>query len=173
MTVSESAHIVGNFFHDNSGSAIVLGGGAGMQVEDNAISQQQVQAWAGIQLDTIHGPHSSQFYGAVFRRNHIQCRGKCYFGIAIGPNPFASGADPVVGGDVHNNTVEGAIVGINVDAATSWQLYDNIFGRVQGHFDQCHQPATELNISPTSQVDRHSQTKPAATKLTYAGCVQP
>jgi hypothetical protein len=56
---------------DNTGAHIALGGGGGMQVVNNTMYMEHQRIKAGLLLDTLHGPHSSEFYGANFNGNLV------------------------------------------------------------------------------------------------------
>jgi hypothetical protein len=94
------------------------------------------------------------------------------FGIQVGPRPWNAKLT-VIGGDVHDNEVRGAKVGINVDGAgvprAPVAIHDNIISNVpQGaHFSDCARPiaAYSMNISPTSVVDRGDDDTPAGAHL--------
>ena len=79
----------------------------------------------------------------------------------------------IVGGDVHDNAVRGAKVGINVDGAgvlgAPVAIYDNRVSPAPAgsFFSGCPQPipADWMNVAPASVVDRRDETMRASSHL--------
>jgi len=174
MGVSEGSRLTRNLFVDNTRSGVSLGGGAAIQVDANIFIQKTSHAFAALTLDTLHGPHASEFWGARVTGNTIECgNGLCLFGIQLGSVPYVvSGKTaPIIGGSVSNNTIRGAVVNVNVNDATNWQLFENIYSHNTGKFHACTGASVPLNISPVSEVDRHGESTPEAGRASYVGCV--
>lgn len=165
-----------NRFIDSSDIGLIVGYGVRSRIERNIVLQRTQPAFAGLMLhnfsiDTrrIQG----DFRGAVIAGNLIDCGSQlCVFGVQVGPRPWSRGLN-IVGGELYDNEVRGAKVGINVDGAGVRRVPVAIFAnRVNGvpassHFSDCAGPIpTEwMNIAPTSVVDRRDETIPAGARL--------
>jgi hypothetical protein len=114
-------------------------------------------------LDCYAGSTSGDFTGMLIESNSIDCdNGMCCFGIELGPHPWYQSA-PIGGAfTVRYNYVNGAGVGINVDAGgyvnDSIILGDNVITRTQKTFTcgalcMNNQPGSDLNVSPDSVVE--------------------
>jgi hypothetical protein len=119
---------------------------------------------------------TGDFRGAEIQRNVIDCGPQlCVFGIQVGPNPWNAKLT-VIGGDVHDNDVRGAKVGINIDGggvlAAPVVVRDNVVTAVPAdeYFSDCARPIeTELiNISPNSIVERKDDLGIAGARLSDA-----
>ena len=70
-----------------------------------------------------------------------------------------------MGGDLHQNAIRGAKVGINVDGAGTFRSPTRIFGNVvsdvplDAYFSGCPDriPTAWMNVAPNSIVDRHAE----------------
>jgi hypothetical protein len=90
----------------------------------------------------------------------------------VGPRPWYA-SDNIVGGELHDNVVKGAKIGINADGAGDRDAPTAIFSnRVEAappgsYFATCAQPipATWMNIAPTSIVDRRNEETKAGSHL--------
>ena len=167
--------IVDNQFVDNSDVALILGYGVSSRIERNVVRQREQSAFAGLMLHNFNSRDlrtGGDFRGAVIANNTVDCGPqRCVFGIQIGPGPWNTKLI-VVGGDVHDNVVRGAKVGINVDGAGLFRapviVRDNVVSDVpSAYFSDCAKPiATDaVNISPTSIVDRADDRSPAGSSL--------
>ncbi len=177
MLYAPQSEIVDNQFLDNSDVALIFGYGVSSRIERNVVRQRAQPAFAGLMLHNFNSRDlktGGDFRGAVIAGNTIDCGPQlCVFGIEIGPGPWNGDRLIVVGGDVRDNVVRGARVGINVDGAGILRapvvLRDNeVSGVPSGTlFPACARPiaAGDMNISPTSVVDRGDDTSPAASYL--------
>jgi len=164
--------IVDNEFVDNSDVALIFGYAVSSRIERNVVRQRAQPAFAGLMLHNFNprDPRTGgDFRGAVVANNTIDCGPQlCVFGMQIGPGLWNTHVI-VVGGDVHDNVVRGAKVGINVDGAGVWKapvvLRNNRVSQVPpgAYFSDCSRSIeTDLvNISPTSVVDRRDDPTPA------------
>jgi hypothetical protein len=165
-----------NTFENNSDVALIIGYGVDSRVEHNAIRQRTQPAFAGLMLHSFNSndrASSGDFRGAVIANNTIDCGAQlCTFGIQVGPRPW----DPttnIVGGELHDNIVKGAKIGINVDGAGDRDAPTAIFSNSVepappgSYFATCAQPipAAWMNIAPTSIVDRRNEETKAASHL--------
>ena len=165
-----------NTFEDNSDVALIIGYGVDSRVEHNTIQQRTQPAFAGLMLHTFNSndrSSSGDFRGAVIANNTIDCGAQlCTFGIQVGPRPWDSSAN-IVGGELHDNIVNGAKIGINVDGAGDRDAPTAIFSNhveaapPGAYFATCTQPipAAWMNIAPTSLVDRRNEETKAASHL--------
>jgi len=165
-----------NTFENNSDVGLIVGHGRDSRVERNAIRQLTQPSFAGLMLDNfnsndreLHG----DFRGAVIANNTIDCGAQlCTFGIQVGPRPWYS-SNNIVGGELHDNVVTGAKIGINVDGAGDRDAPTAIFSNSVdvappgAYFAACAQPipAAWMNIAPTSVVDRRQEDTKAASHL--------
>jgi hypothetical protein len=113
------------------------------------------------------------FRGSEVKYNTVDCGFQlCVFGIQLGPWPW----DPtqnIIGGEVHDNEVRGAKVGINADGAGvvgyPMAIFANTVLNVPSgaYFSNCARPilAEWMNVSPTSVVDRRDEAVPAGAQL--------
>jgi hypothetical protein len=165
-----------NTFDNNSDVALIIGSGVDSRVEHNAIRQTTQAAFAGLMLHNFNstdGAVAADFRGAIVANNTIDCAAQlCTFGIQVGPRPW----DPttnVIGGELHDNVVKGAKIGINVDGAGDRDAPTAIFSNSVdaappgSYFATCAQPipAAWMNIAPTSIVDRRQEETKAASHL--------
>jgi len=165
-----------NTFENNSDVGLIIGHGIDSRVEHNAIRQRMQPAFAGLMLDNFNsndrGVHGD-FRGALITDNTIDCGAQlCTFGIQVGPRPWYP-SNNIVGGELHDNIVKGAKIGINVDGAGDRDAPTAIFNNSVepappgSYFATCAQPipATWMNIAPTSIVDRRSEETKAGSHL--------
>jgi hypothetical protein len=169
-----------NTFENNSDVALIIGYGVDSRVEHNAIRQRTQPAFAGLMLDNFNSNDRSvrgDFRGAVIANNSIDCGAQlCTFGIQVGPRPWYPTSN-IVGGDLHDNIVKGAKIGINADGAGDREAPTAIFSNSVeaappgSYFATCAQPipAAWMNIAPTSIVDRRNEETKAASHLSH-GC---
>jgi hypothetical protein len=165
-----------NTFEDNSDVALIIGYGVDSRLEHNSIRQRAQPAFAGLMLHSFNSndrASSGDFRGAVIANNTIDCGAQlCTFGIQAGPRPWDSTAN-IVGGELHDNTVKGAKIGINVDGAGDRDAPIAIFSNSVeaapsgSYFATCAQPIPSawMNIAPTSIVDRRQEETKAASHL--------
>ena len=170
------SEIVGNQFIDNSDVALIVGYGVSSRIERNVVRQRAQPAFAGLMLHNFNSGDlrtGGDFRGAVVANNTIDCGPRlCVFGIEIGPGPW-NHTFIVVGGDVHDNVVRGAKVGINVDGAGLYRapvvVRRNVVSDVPSgtYFADCTRPiaAGDINISPTSIVNRGDDTARTGSTL--------
>jgi hypothetical protein len=113
------------------------------------------------------------FRGGVAADNAIDCGPHlCTFGIQVGPRPWYQTPN-IIGGELHDNTVKGAKIGINVDGAgerdAPTAVYNNSVESVSpgAYFTTCPLPipAGWMNIAPTSFVDRRDEQTPVGSHL--------
>jgi hypothetical protein len=165
-----------NTFENNSDVGLIIGHGVDSRIERNTIRQRTQPSFAGLMLDNfnsndreVHG----DFRGAVIADNAIDCGAQlCTFGIQVGPRPWYS-SNNIVGGELHDNTVKGAKIGINVDGAGDRDAPTAIFSNSVeaapsgSYFATCAQPipAAWMNIAPTSVVDRRQEETKTASHL--------
>ena len=165
-----------NEFVDNSDVALIIGYGVGTRLERNLVRQQTQKAFAGLMLHTWDSDDlrtGGDFRGAVVRQNTIDCGPQlCVFGIQVGPGPWST-KFIIIGGEVHDNEVRGAKVGINVDGAgmraAPVEIHRNVISAVpaDAYFADCARPiATDsMNISPRSVVNRKDDDAPTGAYL--------
>ena len=157
-----------NTFENNSDVGLIIGHGIDSRIEHNAIRQRTQPAFAGLMLDNFNSNDRSvhgDFRGAVITNNTIDCGAQlCTFGIQVGPRPWYPAIN-IVGGELHDNVVTGAKIGINVDGAGERDAPTAIFSNSVepappgSYFATCAQPipAPWMNIAPTSIVDRRNE----------------
>jgi len=168
--------IVDNRFVDNTDVALIVGYGVGSRIERNVVQQRTQSVFAGLMLHNFNSNDLSSggdFRGAVIAHNTVDCGPQlCVFGIQVGPSPWNAQLI-IVGGDVHDNRVSGAKVGINVDGAGMTRapvaIHDNVISAFPegAYFSDCLQPIAtrSINISPTSVVDRGDDNTPTGAQL--------
>ena len=170
------SEIVGNRFVDNTDVALIVGYGVASRIERNVVQQRTQTVFAGLMLHNFNSndlSNGGDFRGAIVAHNTVDCGAHlCVFGIQVGPSPW----NPkliVIGGDVHDNAVLGAKVGINVDGAgiirAPVAIHDNLISAVPegAYFSSCAQQlaTNPMNISPTSVVNRGDETTPTGAQL--------
>jgi Right handed beta helix region len=165
-----------NTFENNSDVGLIIGHGIDSRVERNAIRQRTQPAFAGLMLDNFNSSDRSahgDFRGAVIANNTIDCGAQlCTFGIQVGPRPWYA-SNNIIGGELHDNVVKGAKIGINVDGAGDRDAPTAIFSNSVepappgSYFATCAQPipAPWMNIAPTSFVDRRNEETKAGSHL--------
>jgi len=168
--------VTDNEFTDNSDVALIIGYGVNSRVERNVVVQQTQPAFAGLMLHNFGSENlrtSGDFRGATVTGNTVDCGPQlCVFGIEVGPGPWNRKLI-VIGGDVHDNEVRGAKVGINVDGAgipvAPVVIRKNAIRDVPegSYFSDCARPiaADSMNVSPGSLVNRGEDTTPIGTVL--------
>jgi hypothetical protein len=146
------------------------------RIERNVVRQRTQTSFAGLMLHNFSSNDLStggDFRGAVIAHNTIDCGAQlCVFGIQVGPRPW-NATLIIVGGDLHDNDVRGAKVGINVDGAGVFRapvaIHDNVVSAVpqRAYFSDCSRPIAtgSINISPTSVVDRGDEHAPTGANL--------
>jgi hypothetical protein len=157
--------ITDNEFVDNTDVALIIGYGVDSRLERNTVLQRTQPAFAGLMLDNFDSndlTSAGDFRGAVVAHNRIDCAAQlCTFGIQLGPRPWHA-TQNIIGGELHDNEVLGAKIGINADGAgvrdAPTTVYGNSIEGVSpgGHFAGCAEriPADAINVAPTSVVDR-------------------
>jgi len=170
------SEISDNQFIDNTDVALIVGYGVASRIERNAVHQRTQASFAGLMLHNFSSNDLStggDFRGAVVAHNTIDCGAQlCVFGIQVGPRPWNAKLI-TIGGDLHDNEVRGAKVGINVDGAGILRapvaIHDNIVSAVPDgvYFSDCSRPIAtgSINISPTSVVDREGENTPTGAHL--------
>jgi hypothetical protein len=170
------SEISDNQFIDNTDVALIVGYGVSSRIERNVVHQRTQASFAGLMLHNFSSNDLStggDFRGAVVAHNTIDCGPQlCVFGIQVGPRPWNAKLI-VVGGELHDNEVRGAKVGINVDGAGVFRapvaIHDNVVSAVpEGvYFSDCSRPIAtgSINISPTSVVDRGGENTPTGAHL--------
>jgi len=165
-----------NTFEDNSDVALIIGYGVDSRLERNAIRQWTQPAFAGLMLHSFNSSDravSGDFRGAVIANNTIDCGPQlCTFGMQVGARPWDSTTN-ILGGELRDNTITGAKIGINVDGAGNRDAPTAIFSNSVeapppgSYFATCAQPipAAWMNIAPTSLVDRRDEETKAASHL--------
>jgi hypothetical protein len=165
-----------NTFENNSDVALIIGYGVDSRVEHNTMRQRTQPAFAGLMLDNFNSNDRGvrgDFRGAVIATNTIDCGVQlCTFGIQVGPRPWYP-TNNIVGGELHDNIVKGAKIGINVDGAGDRDAPTAIFNNSVepappgSYFATCAQPipAPWMNIAPTSIVDRRNEETKAGSHL--------
>jgi hypothetical protein len=178
LTVVYAPHslISWNRLVDNSDVALIVGYGVRSSIERNVIVQRTQPAFAGLMLHNFNSNDLAtrgDFRGSEVKYNTVDCGFRlCLFGIQLGPWPW----DPtknIIGGEVHDNDVRGAKVGINADGAGivgyPMAIFANTVTNVPSgaYFADCAQPipAEWMNIAPTSVVDRRDEAVPAGAHL--------
>ena len=122
--VCAASVIAANQFEDNSDIGLIFGYGVQSRIEENVVRQRAQAAFAGLMLDNFNTDDLAvrgDFRGAVVANNVIDCGPQlCVFGIQVGPHPWYP-SNNIVGGELHDNAVRGAKIGINVDGAGVWR----------------------------------------------------
>ena len=157
--------ITDNEFVDNTDVALIIGYGVDARLERNTVLQRTQAAFAGLMLDNFDSndlTSAGDFRGAVVAHNRIDCGVQlCTFGIQIGPRPWHT-TQNVIGGELYDNDVRGAKIGINADGAGVVDAPTAVYGNniegvlPGGHFAECVEriPADAINVAPGSVVDR-------------------
>lgn len=170
------SEISDNQFIDNTDVALIVGYAVSSRIERNVVRQRTQASFAGLMLHNFSSNDlttGGDFRGAVVAHNTIDCGPQlCVFGIQVGPRPWNAKLI-IVGGDLHDNEVRGAKVGINVDGAGIFRapvaIHDNVVSAVpEGvYFSDCPRPIAtgSINISPTSVVDRGDENTPIGAHL--------
>jgi len=165
-----------NQLADNSDVALIIGFAARSRIESNVIVQQAQPAFAGLMLHNFGSDDVSfrgDFRDAVITSNTVDCGEQmCVFGIQVGPRPWDVTRN-ILGGDLHQNRVRGAMIGINADGAGTSRAPTRIFGNdvdevpVGDYFAGCADriPTGWMNIAPSSAIDRHGESLQAASHL--------
>jgi nitrous oxidase accessory protein NosD len=164
-----------NQFVDNSDVALLIAYGVQSRVEHNVIVQRTQRSFAGLMLHNFgwNLRTDGDFRGAVIAGNTVDCGAQlCAFGIQVGPRPWNM-KGIIVGGDIHDNAVRGAKVGINVDGAGMFSapvaIYDNRVtpAAAGSYFSACPTPlsADWMNVAPDSVIDRRDETTRAGSHL--------
>lgn len=168
--------VANNQFVDNSDVALIIGYGVDARVENNDVRQEKQPAFAGVMLDNFNSDDlrsKGDFRGAVIANNNVDCGEQlCTFGIQVGPHPWYP-AKNIIGGEVRDNAIRGAKIGINVDGAGTWEAPTTIYANtVQAppagaYFLGCLKtiPAESINVAPTSIVDRRDDLTKAGSHL--------
>lgn len=123
LTIHDAANAVvqDNFFFDNTDVQLILGGCQDCRIERNRFNHSGKFAGAAFAELMLHGwPNTSgDFAGTLVSGNIIDCgaQRRCGFGIMIGSAPWYPGRTS--GGTVADNTVNNALIGINIDALTA------------------------------------------------------
>jgi len=169
------SEISDNQFIDNTDVALIIGYGVSSRIERNVVLQRTQTSFAGLMLHNFSSSDLStggDFRGAVVAHNTIDCGAQlCVFGMQVGPRPWNAKLI-VVGGELRDNDVRGAKVGINVDGAGTFRapvmIHDNIVSAVpqRAYFSDCSMPIAtgSMNISPTSVVERGDENTPAGAQ---------
>jgi hypothetical protein len=172
------AQIVENRFYENSDVGLILGYGVRARIERNHIRQREQLAFAGLMLDNFNSDDLAKrgdFRHARIANNTIDCRPlRCVFGIQVGPRPWYPTRN-VIGGEIRDNEIHGAKIGINADGAGTPAVPVSIFSnRVtdlpddETYFVGCPTPvpAVWMNVAPTSVVHRVDETTQTGAYLT-------
>ena len=166
-----------NTLVNNSDVALILGLAARSRIEKNYILQEAQPAFAGIMLHNFGSDDvgfRGDFRDAVVTDNFVDCGTQlCDFGIQAGPRPWDATTRNIIGGDLHQNHVRGAKIGINADGAGTTRAPTRIFGNdvlgvpADAYFPGCPDPIPTgwMNISPTSAIDRHGEHVDTASHL--------
>lgn len=171
----------GNIFIGNSDIDLIFGSGKGNMVVNNRfIHDSNRPIFGALMLDNFNGGTSGDFSGLILDSNSIDCgSGNCCFGIELGPHPWYQSA-PISGGFlVRNNTIKGAGVGINLDAAglpsSAVSLESNSISGTQKTFTcswlcAAEQQGSNINVSPDSTAAYSADNRPTSSR-TYK-CAQ-
>ena len=176
LVYAPESDIRDNRFIDNSDIALILGYGVRTRVENNVVIQRRQPVFAGLMLDNFNsdnlGSHGD-FRGAVIANNLVDCGARlCVFGIQVGPGPWYPSRN-IVGGELFDNRVVGAKIGINVDGAgvrrDPTAIFRNTVSNVPSGavFSDCTRPiaAEWMNVSPSSFIDRRDDIAPTGAQL--------
>jgi hypothetical protein len=171
------SHIYENRFIENSDIGLILGYAARSYIERNNVIQRQQKLFAGLMLDNFNSDNLNthgDFRDAEVTRNRIDCRPQqCVFGIQVGPRPWYPTRN-IVGGQIWDNQVHGAKIGINVDGAgvpgTPVRIFSNRVTDLPqpSYFADCDRPISTgwMNIAPNSIVHRGDEVTLTGTSLT-------
>ncbi len=189
-----------NTFEDNTDVQLIFGECPGCEVAYNTIrhtglaqaprtsagppqSVMDGASWAGLAIQSWPDGSTGDYRGATFHHNTIDCgtsARQCGYGILIGNaswGGFPTLADQskvwAYGATVHSNTVNGAVLGIEIDHASgppSWipssaadvtTVYGNTVTNSGGRFQYCHNNggsppclylwSEAINVSPASR----------------------
>ena len=160
------SRIIGNIFQGNSDIDLILGSGVETKISSNRfIHDFSRKVFGALMLDNFNGGTSGNFTSLSAVQNTIDCSGSsCCYGIELGPHPWYA-SNPIGGGFViSGNTINGASVGINIDAAgysldSAVTLDSNAVSKqIPGSSFTCTwlcdkpQPSSTINVSPDSVV---------------------
>ncbi len=140
---SDHSSFIGNHFIDNTDIDLIFGGCTNCQISNNEIHHTDSFAggsYAAIMLQAW--PKSSDGSGGTpgnylnsdISHNTIDCgtKQRCGFGIYIGQQAWYNAQ--VYFGSVHNNLIQNAQLGINIDQDQGTILYDNSIIHSGGRF---------------------------------------
>jgi len=171
----DSAQILNNVFVGNSDVDLILGGGKDNTVisGNRFIHDKTRPVFAAMMLDNFNGETSGLFSGLILQSNNIDCGvADCCYGIQVGPRPWYPSA-PVSGSfKVDRNSISGAGVGINLDAASGLvTLEANSVANTAQQFTctwlcGASQQGSAINVSPES-VAAFSGGQAASSATTY------
>ena len=176
LVYAPDSDIRDNRFIDNSDIGMILGQGVRTRVEYNVVVQRRQPVFAGLMLDNFNSDNLNahgDFRGAVIANNIVDCGARlCVFGIQVGPGPWYPSRN-IVGGELFDNRIVGAKVGINVDGAGARRDPTAIFRNTVlnvpsgAFFSDCVRaiPTEWMNVSPSSFIDRRDDVGPTGASL--------
>jgi hypothetical protein len=176
----DGASITGNAFSGNTDIDLILGSGVGSIVSNNSFSHDGIDLSRGVfgalMFDNFNGGTTGNFDSCIVSDNTVACNADadmCCFGIQLGPHPWYP-SDPVAGNcfNVTGNSVSGAGVGINADAAGN-DIYpvtvmNNVVTDTRKSFEcgaLCSKSrgGSAFNYSPDSRVEFHNNAPTSTT----------
>ncbi|MBS2021541.1 MAG: hypothetical protein JST92_03970 [Deltaproteobacteria bacterium] len=167
---SDDADVSDNFFVDNSGVGLSIGGARNGTLATNQLRLQSVDTVAAIWLHGAGGASTGDFTGAQLSGNSIDCGAQlCDFGIALGSHAWDHAVANTSGGTVTANSIAGAKWGILAEGAGTASalvkvLHNTVNRPVTSATFSCGQRATaSIDLSPDSLVDVGDDTTATAS----------
>jgi len=122
-----------NEFWDNTDVDLVIGGGTGCQVYNNAISHNSSYGFAGIHVGWFP-PGGGNHNGNTYSGNWVSSAyNKLSYGIVTGFHPWDPAVGVPHGGSLVSNFAEGAVNNLTVDGIGDGTVQSNGWGAIQGN----------------------------------------
>jgi hypothetical protein len=132
--------VYNNNFTNNTDVALVFGNGQRTSIYNNQFQQWDQNVFAAMAFSNFQGSGLGNFVGTNFQGNTIACGAqKCIFGINVGEyawyplKPDGTPTPRTEGGNITDNSVSGATVGIHINGAGSGLAGDPNQIRVYGN----------------------------------------
>lgn len=170
---------------DNTDVAFIFGGCRNCKIQNNIIKHTDRFEGSSYAALMIHawpptggvGGSSGNYAGTDISGNKIDCGNskRCGFGLYIGSDAWYS--TDSYGGSAHDNEIKNAQIGLNVDHALNFEIYNNRVINSGGIFntDDCGlKTSGPYNISPDSKnIDRTKDKVPADaySAVNWDGCI--
>ena len=134
---AKNSIFTGNEFVDNTDIDFIIGSGTGSVIRNNSIKHTGTfkgGSFAAFMITTwsLNKVADNDLSGTDFSNNRIDCGSnkRCGFGMQIGYDPWVNpGYVPIAslphGGSFHDNIINNAQMGINIDDAKNMEFYNN------------------------------------------------